>query len=598
MAREQDRYMAPPDFAADNDRVPVEPPWSDRHLNLPPYSIGFRHGVWFHPRCASSDTFPYMDRRPSTIAIKKVPSVAPFVVLALLLLVGVIAQRQSRIIQTAGASESLADWPGELVDEVESAGSEAYGWQKCRVLGGYGEQEDMSSWSAGVHAPGSDVALKLNWLRSGWQQQMAASGDDVTDTDTNAFDPHDWRTSDLSPDRLHFESLRSLAALSAQFDVTTIVPDPANPERPLPGVRELPNENGTAWRVEGIPVAWPANGVPPDHPVLKALGQISSSQSALWLLEVWVADGGDQVSRIRLQTLGDRPQLEELRFLTVDEVFSRGEFVDPGCPEDVLGPTGDWRGFNGWTPTRAVPLKVSFDPEGRPYDVEIFGTVSTRREHVGALVTEGGRLLVMDGNAVSVNPDFLPDQPVAFSVQPDLVEHNDLQTVNVDIIWERTLADDGREWEALLGVRLGRADAVVSTWDDFEFAYGTGGGVGGLISAAVVERAAHEQLDESWIDDVDFEAVTQFFDVDGVDGNDVFIFSNGWGDGGFPMSRGRDSSGEVVSVVIWRTNVPWRLAIPDGTPPAEVTSREEALIECLAGDRPVDQTGTCVYDEG
>jgi len=51
-----------------------------------------------------------------------------------------------------------------------------------------------------------------------------------------------------------------------------------------------------------------------------------------------------------------------------------------------------------------------------------------------------------------------------------------------------------------------------------------------------------------------------------------------------------------VSLVIWRTDHPWRLAFPEGTPPPDITEREDQLQECLDGERGVDEHGWCVAD--
>ena len=54
------------------------------------------------------------------------------------------------------------------------------------------------------------------------------------------------------------------------------------------------------------------------------------------------------------------------------------------------------------------------------------------------------------------------------------------------------------------------------------------------------------------------------------------------------MSRGLDADGRLVAVAIVDTRYPWRLAFTDGTPPADITTRENELATCLAGDRDVE----------
>jgi len=145
----------------------------------------------------------------------------------------------------------------------------------------------------------------------------------------------------------------------------------------------------------------------------------------------------------------------------------------------------------------------------------------------------------------------------------------------------------------VLGVWVGPSDAEVVAWDPFETAYGTDGGLGGIVPASVVTLAQGMSIDSQWVEEEDFEATYRLHDLDGVPGLETFTFSNGFGDGAFPMSRGRNAEGDVVAVVIWRTDTPWRLAIPEGKPPADVLTQEQNLIECLAGERPILPDGTC-----
>lgn len=86
-------------------------------------------------------------------------------------------------------------------------------------------------------------------------------------------------------------------------------------------------------------------------------------------------------------------------------------------------------------------------------------------------------------------------------------------------------------------------------------------------------------------------------DLDSVRGPETIVFSNGYGDGAFPLTRGYDDKGDLVAVMIWDTRYPWRLAVPDGEPPADVTEREEQLIECMEGRREVLGDGSCHFDE-
>lgn len=57
-----------------------------------------------------------------------------------------------------------------------------------------------------------------------------------------------------------------------------------------------------------------------------------------------------------------------------------------------------------------------------------------------------------------------------------------------------------------------------------------------------------------------------------------------------------DGEEALAAVAIWHLVGPWRQAIPEGTPPADVTTREQQLIECLAGTRAITNSGWCVSD--
>jgi hypothetical protein len=82
-------------------------------------------------------------------------------------------------------------------------------------------------------------------------------------------------------------------------------------------------------------------------------------------------------------------------------------------------------------------------------------------------------------------------------------------------------------------------------------------------------------------------------DIDGHEGVDTHVFSNGFGDGGFPAVAGYDAAGKRAQIVLWTIVVPWRLAFPEGEPPSQVTKREEEHAACLAGRRTVELGMRC-----
>ena len=88
-----------------------------------------------------------------------------------------------------------------------------------------------------------------------------------------------------------------------------------------------------------------------------------------------------------------------------------------------------------------------------------------------------------------------------------------------------------------------------------------------------------------------------FNDWDGIPGDESFIFANGTGDGGFPIAPGFNADDRLVSLIVWDPRQPWRLAVTDGTPPPDVTGREEQLLGCMEGTHPIDNYGSCVHDE-
>ena len=47
------------------------------------------------------------------------------------------------------------------------------------------------------------------------------------------------------------------------------------------------------------------------------------------------------------------------------------------------------------------------------------------------------------------------------------------------------------------------------------------------------------------------------------------------------MSRGLAPDGELVALVVWHPRIPWRLSIPEGVPPPDVTARERRYSDCL-----------------
>jgi hypothetical protein len=221
--------------------------------------------------------------------------------------------------------------------------------------------------------------------------------------------------------------------------------------------------------------------------------------------------------------------------------------------------------------------RVSVDPAGRPYDAELLEGTTTETRPLARLHVAEGRLRVLDGNALEVAPSSEDATAVDFAAED----------LDVRIVWEVREAG-GREHEVVLGVRVEVPGASVAAWGRFEPAYGTDGGVGAVTSQAVIDRAEARGFDgDPFIPEaeIDRTAAVQLFDLDGVPGSDSLVFGNGFGDGGFPMARGVDAGGQLVAVVVWHPRYPWRLAVPDGSPPPDVTEREDQLQACLDEQR-------------
>lgn len=71
------------------------------------------------------------------------------------------------------------------------------------------------------------------------------------------------------------------------------------------------------------------------------------------------------------------------------------------------------------------------------------------------------------------------------------------------------------------------------------------------------------------------------------------MFSNGSGDGGFPLIVGYDGAGKAVALVTWSFAAPWRQAFEQGSPPPQIAAIEEHIKRCLAGGGRADSGGNC-----
>lgn len=271
--------------------------------------------------------------------------------------------------------------------------------------------------------------------------------------------------------------------------------------------------------------------------------------------------------------------------LVVDELgeLDNGEVTVGGAaaPPETL-PLDD--------PPSAEELDVAFDADARPYDVAAgwWDGAEATEQSLGRLAAPDGELRVIDGISLGLDPRFEADGATDVSFGERVGE------VELTLIRSHDVSAPASELGATVGVRLDVPGAdPVERWTPFEYAYGTDGGLGGITTPVILDGAAvvaeledgDSFLGEWWAgSDPDYYLGAHATD-DGTP--DVFVYFNGFGDGAFPLSRGLSAGGDVVAVVLPTLTYPWRLMVPDGVPPDDVTRAEDELAECLTGKRTV-----------
>lgn len=249
-------------------------------------------------------------------------------------------------------------------------------------------------------------------------------------------------------------------------------------------------------------------------------------------------------------------------------------------------------------------LDIELDPSGRPYDADgaSFWADRVEREFLTQFAAPGGEISIMDGSAIVVDPYAFREEAVVVTLPAD----------EVDVFVHREFyeREDGEALDQFLALEVVVPGEVVESWDAFEFGYGTDGGQGGIVSSGVFDAAQswaattegsgtvvtssdgssylvpYNPGDDFFID-TDFTQEIEVHDLDGSPGSDTIVFSNGFGDGGLPMVRGRNQDGAIIAFVVFDNRYPWRLMFPSDSPPADVSIREDELAECLAGERDV-----------
>lgn len=468
---------------------------------------------------------------------------------------GAIPQDPLGVIERLGADESTLGWQAcsiRVMDEFEFVERTAAAGQFSLETGDAIAAELLASGVKTAVTDGSEALSLLpgSFGSFGWSDslgQTAVSAADLIDPETAA---RLLGAQDSSPVELTDEAGRSYL----HYEV-------------LPSI---------GWPREQEDGSWPATALVQAHQFTTA-----------YAIDIWPDEAG-RTERLRLRSQELRRIWAELRFLPGHD--DGGRPAVPECPQELAeSSTEVWAGFQPWDQKLRVPLEIALDPDGRPYDVVPADGVTIRHEPFGTLFSGDGTVVVMDGNALEVDMIF-------FNEGNPIVDFGEATELDMTVVWE--VRDD---WEDFLGIRLQRPGTEVSEWLDLEFAYGTDGGVGAFTTGTIMFEAARRG-DES-LSELAMTLANEGFpgpvlmDLDGVDGIDSAYFNNGWGDGAFPMSRGIDASGDTVALYIFDLRYPWRLMVPDGRPPPNVTAREQEYIECLEGTREVRADGQCPADE-
>lgn len=262
-----------------------------------------------------------------------------------------------------------------------------------------------------------------------------------------------------------------------------------------------------------------------------------------------------------------------------------GNDQDEGQPDEVARTTM----VPTMRPSSAEELGIVLDRFGRPYDNYVGPQGFTTEERlIGRLTSERARLYLLGGEA------FL--SPAAFAATDrKAIDFGRNNKLDVRIIFRRPDGPDVEPVETVLAVRIGVRDAVVETWGPFREAYTTTDGLGGVITRTALDYARFEaDPDLPVLVDGRLEGrAFQFADLAGEQGRDLVLFENGAGAGTYSYSEGRNEDGRLVAIMLWHPGYPWRLAVPDGEPPPDITEREDQLQGCIDGTRTIDRWGRC-----
>jgi Protein of unknown function (DUF4241) len=299
----------------------------------------------------------------------------------------------------------------------------------------------------------------------------------------------------------------------------------------------------------------------------------------------WTLVDGDDEPRTGYQALIERIQRGEKIDIKLPEASSledlttrdrRPVLTTTGVP---LGPPAPPANPPEW-------LDVTLDPSGRPYDEPISRSGRIDRRPLAVLHAPSRRVLFMGGEeTMHARPGT--HQPVTLAERAG-------RRYPVHAI---VLHDPKRHYrDTIVGVVIVERDTRVVRWREEGPGYGTDAGLGSITTVEWAARrpgAKNPLVRLYWKRFVDQSRRSVTADVDGHRGTDTVIFSNGFGDGGFPSVAGYDASGRRAQMVLWTIVAPWRVAFPEGRPPPQVTKRENELAQCLAGKRRVELGMRC-----
>lgn len=465
--------------------------------------------------------------------------------------------------------------------------TDRYRWEVCRLTA---EPDDpravlVREVSLGYadHERGLFTADHIRQAGSASENriQLATQGDDVVSRQVFGTQPDTAFLRDFPfvarDTPLSVAQLRTRAGVLAAFGLDG-----------SKSVELVDDHNFTFERFESMPVA-PTSPVDEPPPSI-VLGRPVTD--VVWVLDIW-SDARGTVQRLRLMTQDIRRSVAELRFSPsvgrwpVDVV----PVEDVGCPPDLATPAPGWLGYVPYDQTLRVPLRVSLDPDGRPYDVVIAPDVELVVSAVGRLQAPDGTIVTMDAGAAAVDLAFYGQAAttvdLAFSTELDI----------------ELIEQVGPAGRTVVAVRLTDPARPVAYWGRFEAA-GTEGNRTAITTRSVVDLAVELGSGQEGVNPLSAQLAelvggaepVVVTDLDGVPGPDTVVFSVD-SDGRSQLSRGYDRRGTVVSVIVFAPRQPWRLMVPDGVPPGDVRDREAQMAECIAGTRSVLGNGECATDD-